>query len=147
MSTPHSTDGSHRTALDWWSVPEVLSEVLPAQRSDIEEHLLGYWDLNMRPYPHEFLEAYLLPILEAGPVSAETSFRAAVGLLEELLTHPDPDLVEATVRSVIERLASSQAAVEAVVQACTSQRRHVVETCFSWFNTASPHSTLGSPTE
>jgi len=117
--------------LNWWSVPEVLAHDLLEQRTEIEAHLLDYWDRNVRSYPFEFLEAYLLPILKAGPSSV--SFGVGTHLLAELLSHADPDVVEATMRAVIEPLAMCANAAEPVVASLPEPSRKLAERMVSGF--------------
>jgi hypothetical protein len=86
--------------MTFWTVAEEMADRFPELKADLENHILGYWEMNIAPYPHEFLESYLLPLL----VSAEPEDRTrrAYGFLEDVLRNQDEDLVGAGVSAVLE---------------------------------------------
>jgi hypothetical protein len=93
--------------MDFWTVGESLADRFPELREVVENHILDYWDMNHQPYPHEFLQDYLLPMLASREPEERT--KRAYGFLEEVVTNRDEDLVGAAVLSVLEPLVENQA--------------------------------------
>jgi hypothetical protein len=100
---PH--EGITAMELTFWNIPEVLAHTFPELRLQITEHLREARQAQARPYPHQFLESYLLPRLTTVTPTREAGTRQrALTLLEQLLGHEDEDLVSATLLNVLEPL-------------------------------------------
>lgn len=85
----------------FWNVPQFLSEHFPELAADIEEEYLFWCDSGMEPYPHTFLEQYLLPKLTREPDAR------APQLLEQLLVAGDEDLASAALMSTVDIIAET----------------------------------------
>lgn len=102
ISSPRS---SKVTAPTFWTVPDFLMREFPHLKSDIEGEYLSGVDAATNPYPHLFLESYLLRIL----VGDTPGDRMRAGeILDELLRSKDEDLAGAALTSVLELIAGSE---------------------------------------
>ena len=76
----------------------------PHLKKEIEEEYLSGVDAATNPYPHVFLESYLLRIL-VGDTPGDR--KRAGEILDELLLSKDEDLAGAALTSVLELVAGS----------------------------------------
>lgn len=91
----------------FFSLPEFLIERFPAWKEELEADYAFWCESNIQPYPHTFLENYLLQeILTATREGASERAAFAFQILEELLAAEDGDLAEAALLSVVEPLAT-----------------------------------------
>jgi hypothetical protein len=105
----------------FWTVPEFLIETFPELKDDIEAEYFSWCDFGQRPYPHTFLEYYVLvPLMKDTPLAPR-----AGAALETVIQSEDEDLVSAGLLSVIDILASDDAAVAAA-------RPHLGPTSADW---------------
>jgi hypothetical protein len=92
----------------FWTVPDLLIQEFPALRAEIEAEYYFWLDTVPNPYPHFFLEGFLLPLLTgASPITAPEDRKKAGAILDELLTSRDEDLAAAALTSVWEMLADN----------------------------------------
>lgn len=94
---------------DFWNVPSALADRFPHLAPAIERHLSSLREHRQQPYPHEFLESYLLPLLVSACDEDPRGdlARRASAFLEELLDHGDEDVVSATLLNVVEPIVDS----------------------------------------
>lgn len=90
----------------YFTVPEFLIERFPSWKREIEREYAFWCGPDRQPFPHTFLEDFLLKeILTAACEGAAERATFALGVVEELLTAADEDLVGATLLSVIDPIA------------------------------------------
>jgi len=82
----------------------------PHLKDEIEEEYLASVTAAANPYPHAFLETFLLRILTG---EAPGDRKRAGEILDELLVSPDEDLASAALTSVLELIAGSPKLCEA----------------------------------
>ena len=92
----------------WYNLADFLIERFPHLKHEIEAEYLGWLDTLANPYPHAFLENYLVPELLAAARDADAGrARIAFDTLDELLAASDGDLAEATLLSVVEPIVTT----------------------------------------
>ncbi len=93
----------------WDTLADFLIERFPGLRSQVEDSYFFWSESGSSPYPHFFLEEFLLPILAGREPNARSDgIRSEAGaVLDILLTSPDEDLASAALTSVIETLRDS----------------------------------------
>jgi hypothetical protein len=94
----------------WNTLADYLIERFPELEPMIEESYLFWSESGSDPYPHFFLEEFLLPILVGREPNAhsDASRHEAGTILDRLLTSPDEDLASAALTAVLEMLKDSQ---------------------------------------
>ena len=80
----------------------------PHLKKEIEEEYLSAVNAAANPYPHLFLEEFLLPILTGSMRVEEKDRRRAGQILDELLRSPDEDLASAALTAVLDMIAGSE---------------------------------------
>jgi hypothetical protein len=103
-----SRPSSSLTAPTFWTVPDLLMREFPFLKKEIEDEYLSGVEAAANPYPHLFLEGFLLPILTGSRKVAENDRRRAGRILDELLQSPDEDLASAALTSVLELIVGSE---------------------------------------
>jgi hypothetical protein len=89
----------------WHTLPDYLIERFPHLKSAIEQSYGSWLDAFANPYPHVFLEEFLIPLLIGTDTDAGERLRSEAGqVLDVLLVSRDEDLASAALTSVIEML-------------------------------------------
>jgi len=86
----------------WYNFADFLTLEFPELRSDIEASYFEWLSVTRDPYPHFFLDEFLIPILIG---DGESTARTRAGaILDRLLLSPDEDLAGAALTAVLEPL-------------------------------------------
>lgn len=89
----------------WYTLPDYLIERFPAFKAEIEDSYFDWLTTIADPYPHFFLEEFLVPLLVGrGPMTDVETRMEAGRVLDQLLTSPDTDLAAAALTSIVEML-------------------------------------------
>ncbi len=90
----------------WHTLADFLIERFPELKSEIEDSYFFWCDAGGNPYPHVFLEEFLLPILlgRENNATSETCRQEAGLVMDQLLVSSDEDLASAALTSVLEVL-------------------------------------------
>ena len=88
----------------WHTLPDFLIEKFPSFRGELEEDYF-FWAESGDPFPHFFLDDFLVPVLLGRHDRANSEVREEAGrVLDELLVAEDTDLAAAAQTSVFELL-------------------------------------------
>ena len=88
----------------WHTLPDFLIARFPSFRDELEEDYF-FWAGTGDPFPHFFLEDFLVPVLLGTHERADADARSEAGrVLDELLVAKDTDLASAAQTSVHELL-------------------------------------------
>lgn len=88
----------------WYNLADYLIQRFPALEREIEESYL-WWAEAGNPYPHVFLEEFLIPALTGQGDHSDPAVRSTAGeILDQLLVSPDSDLASAALTAVLEML-------------------------------------------
>ena len=89
----------------WYSFADYLIEQFPSLKDEIEASYLEWTEVIANPFPHFFIEEFIIPILIGNAALNDRESRLKAGaILDELLQAPDDDLGAAVLTSVIEML-------------------------------------------
>jgi hypothetical protein len=88
----------------WHTLPDFLIERFPSLRAELEEDYF-FWAECGDPYPHFFLDDFLVPLLLGRHDATTSEMREEAGrVLDALLVAEDTDLAAAAQTSVFELL-------------------------------------------
>jgi hypothetical protein len=92
----------------WYNFADYLIETFPQLKAEVEETYYQWLDAVANPFPHFFLEEYVLPLLLGdGTVDANVRMKAGE-VLDRLLISSDEDLAAASLTSILEVLRDNE---------------------------------------